>query len=176
MHFLSFGSRLLRMLHQVSGRSPLRLSGGHHPLLLRGGFVLWLWTCGSCRHCGDSWATLLHQHQGPCCAEWGVSTCFPLKMCLKVQQPHDVFRKTSVLSWQKADAFHESSLYADRKKSICIQSEKEKRTNQEGSGIWDLTWEWQAVHTEHSSHCSLEHGGHGRVMLWICTPVIMVPK
>lgn len=73
-------SRLLRMLHQVSGRSSLCLPGGHHPVFLGSRLVLWLWTCGSCRHRGNSWATLLHQHQWPCLAERSVSICFLLQI------------------------------------------------------------------------------------------------
>lgn len=47
-------SRLLRMLHQVSGRSSLCLPGGHHPMLLGSRLVLWLWACGPRGHRGNS--------------------------------------------------------------------------------------------------------------------------
>lgn len=76
-------SRLLRMLHQVSGRSSLCLPGGHHPMLLGSRLVLWLWACGSRGHRGNSWATLFYQHQWPCLAERSVSILFPLDMYLR---------------------------------------------------------------------------------------------
>lgn len=55
--------RLLRVLHQVFGRGPLCISGGHHPVLLWGGPVLWLWTCGPYRHHHHPGEPLLQGHQ-----------------------------------------------------------------------------------------------------------------
>lgn len=98
-------SRLLRMLHQVSGRSSLCLPSGHHPMFLGSRLVLWLWTCGSCRHRGNSWATLLHQHQWPCLAERSVSICFLLQIYGRCNYLRMVFFDCLVPLWQKIKSF-----------------------------------------------------------------------
>lgn len=37
--------------------------------------------------------------------------------------------------------------------------EGKKERAKKAVGVWDLTWEWQASHIGHSTHCSLGHGG-----------------
>lgn len=68
--------RMLRVLHQVSGRGALRLPGGHHPLLLRRGSVLRLRPRGADRHPDHAGEPLLLRHQRPCHPHHGVSSRF----------------------------------------------------------------------------------------------------
>ena len=67
--------RMLRVLHQVSGRSALRLAGGHHPLLLRRGAVLRLRPRGADRHPDHAGEPLLQGHHRPRHPRHGVSRC-----------------------------------------------------------------------------------------------------
>ncbi|KAL0203694.1 hypothetical protein M9458_001712, partial [Cirrhinus mrigala] len=53
---------LLRVLHQVSGRRPLRLFGGYHLVLFGCGSVLRLWACGTDGHCDHGGKPLFSHH------------------------------------------------------------------------------------------------------------------
>lgn len=65
--------RLLRMLHQMFRRRAVRLAGGHHPLLLRGGPVLRMRPRGSHRHRHHPGDPLLPGDQRPRHADRRVS-------------------------------------------------------------------------------------------------------
>lgn len=53
------------MLHQVFRRRAVRLAGGHHPLLLWGGPLLWMRPCGSHGHRHHPGDLLLQGDQRP---------------------------------------------------------------------------------------------------------------
>lgn len=82
----------------MSGRRAVRVSGGHHPVLLRCGALLRLRTRGSDRNPHHPGEPLLQDHHGPCHADGHVSAEEPVNVCvciytLSVQKKVDFNRQ-----------------------------------------------------------------------------------